>query len=351
MSKKKLWVFVLVALIGIPLSFFLLWNSDQVKKKIEAGKSIVPFTNFPPPTPIPFYDITIPYLREKTYTSNLGNLEVSYQGSNYMAYLTSFTSDGLRINGLLTQPKREKPAKGWPAIIFIHGYIPPKQYKTTQQYYDYVDYLARNGFVVFKIDLRGHGNSEGEANGAYYSSDYIIDVLYAYAALQSSGFVNPEKIGLWGHSMAGNVVMRSFAAKPEIPAVVIWAGAVYTYTDFREYGIQDNSYQPRPTDSQSTRKRNEIFEKYGQFDPNNIFWKQIVSTNYLLGLKGAIQINHAVDDPVVSIKYSRNLNLLLDKTSIVHELNEYPSGGHNITGLSFNQAMQNTVEFFDKYLK
>jgi dipeptidyl aminopeptidase/acylaminoacyl peptidase len=211
--------------------------------------------------------------------------------------------------------------------------------------------LARNGFVVFKIDLRGHGSSEGEPGGGYYSSDYVIDGLSARAALASSDFVDPDRIGFWGHSMAGNVVMRVLAARPEIPAVVMWAGAGYTYQDLREIGIDDNSYQPPPSDSARQRKRRELFASHGQFDLNSEFWKQVVPTNYLSDIRGAIQLDHAVDDNVVSIEYSRNLDKVLDATSIPHELNELPSGGHNITGSSFTTAMQKTVEFFKVYLK
>ncbi len=205
--------------------------------------------------------------------------------------------------------------------------------------------------MIFKIDLRGHGNSEGEPGGGYYSADYIIDTLNARAALQTSDFVNPGAVGLWGHSMAGNVIARALAAQPEIPAIVIWAGAVYTYTDFSEFRIEDNSYQPPPSDSPSRKRRNEMFEKYGQFDPNSSFWKLVPMTNYLNDIKGVIQINHAIDDSVVDIRYSRNLNRLLDEALISHEFNEYPSGGHNFIGEAFNSAMQNTVEFFKKHLK
>ncbi|MEX2013082.1 MAG: acyl-CoA thioester hydrolase/BAAT C-terminal domain-containing protein, partial [Candidatus Levyibacteriota bacterium] len=186
--------------------------------------------------------------------------------------------------------------------------------------------------------------------GSYYSADYIIDVLNARAALQSSDIVSPGKIGLWGHSMAGNVLLRSLASSPDIPAIVIWAGAVYTYEDMQEYGIDDNSYRPPPSNTERQRKRQELFDTHGQFDPNSPFWKQIIATNYLGGINGAIQLNHAADDSVVSIEYSRNLKRILAKTEIVHELNEYSSGGHNMTGNSFNQAMQNTVEFFREKL-
>ncbi|OGH11338.1 MAG: hypothetical protein A2684_01975 [Candidatus Levybacteria bacterium RIFCSPHIGHO2_01_FULL_36_15b] len=298
-----------------------------------------------------FEELTIPYLREKEYKSTLGNLEEYSKNSNYTSYLASYNSEGLKINGLLTIPEGKSPKGGWPAIVFIHGYIPPTLYETTSRYADYVDYLARNGFVVFKIDLRGHGKSEGQPGGAYYSSDYIIDTLNAYAALQSSNFVDSSRIGLWGHSMAGNVVLRSLAAKPEIPAVVIWAGAVYSYMDLAKHRLNDQSYRPSALITQRQGQRQKLFNTYGQFDENSSFWKQVAATNYLSDIKGAIQLNHATDDTVVDIGYSRDLNELLDKTSIPHEFYEYASGRHNFTGASFTQAMQNTVEFFNKYLK
>lgn len=302
------------------------------------------------PTPMPFQEMTIPYLRERKYESKLGARELYEQSSNYTAYLTSYTSDGLSINGLLTIPSGTMPEGGWPAIVFIHGYIPPTQYATTEKYVDYVDYLARNGFVVFKIDLRGHGNSEGEAGGGYFGSDYVVDALNAYTALQSADFVNANRIGMWGHSMAGNVVLRSMAARPEIPAAVIWAGAVYSYEDMQKYGISDSSYRPPSLDSQRLNRRRALFEKVGSPSASSPFWQIVAPTNYLDDLKGAIEINHAEDDDVVNIGYSRDLMEMLDKTSIPHEFFTYPTGGHNISEPSFSLAMQRTVDFFKTYL-
>jgi dipeptidyl aminopeptidase/acylaminoacyl peptidase len=302
------------------------------------------------PTPFPFAEMTVPYLRDRVYRSQLNDRERYTGGSNYTSYLTSYDSDGLRINGLLTIPDTQMPNGGFPAIVFVHGYIPPAQYATTEKYVDYVDYLARNGFVVFKTDLRGHGNSEGTPGGGYYSSDYVIDTLNARAALQASNIVNPNKVGLWGHSMAGNVVMRSMVARPEIPAAVIWAGAVYSYEDQRKYGIQDSSYQPLPNNIQRRNRRSELYAKVGSPSAQSPFWRQVAPIYFLNDLKGAVSLNHAVDDSVVNIGYSRDLNAELDKTNVPHELNEYPSGGHNIEGVSFVSAMENTVRFFKKYL-
>lgn len=293
----------------------------------------------------PFKELTIPYLRTLDYSSQLGELEPYVQRPNYDSYLTSYTSEGLKINALLTVPTGEQPEAGWPAVVFVHGYIPPDVYQTTERYQDYVDYLARNGLVVLKIDLRGHGNSEGEANGAYYSSDYVIDTLSAYQALANSDFVDANRIGLWGHSMAGNVVLRSLAVQPTIPKAVIWAGAVYTYSDWRQYGLSDHSF--RLTDLQRSdraQRRQQLFETHGEFDPNNPFWQQVVPTNYLNDIQTAIQLHHAVDDSVVNVGYSRDLVPLLTSANIEHQLYEYQTGGHNLTGSSFSQAMQRTVE-------
>lgn len=301
------------------------------------------------PSPMPFVELTIPYLRNRKYTSILGTLEKLSENTLYTSYRTNYDSDGLTIYGLLMIPNDANLKHS--AIVFVHGYIPPTLYRTNEKYIEYVDYLARNGFVVFKIDLRGHDQSEGQPGGAYYASDYVIDTLNARAALQGADFVNPDAIGLWGHSMAGNVVMRSFVTRPEIPAVVVWAGAGYTGIDLLTYRISDQSYRPSTTDSVRQNRRQKLREAYGEFDPNHPFWKQVAVTDYLKDLKGALEIHHAADDEVVSIEYSRNLMKLLDQTSVPHELFEYPSGGHNITGSSFSIAMQRTVEFFKKNLQ
>lgn len=299
----------------------------------------------------PFIRLTIPYLRQLTYQTSLGEQTEIASTAQYTSYLTEYQSEGLTIHGLLTIPTGQEPDGGWPAIVFVHGYIPPSSYRTTEKYVDYVAALAKSGFVVFKIDLRGHGSSEGEANGAYYSSDYVIDVLNARAALGDADFVNANEIGLWGHSMAGNVVLRALAVKPEIPATVIWAGAVYSYSDWKKYGLSDHSFvltEKRRSDREAERAA--LFTAHGEFDSTSGFWQQVSATNYLNEIAGAIQLHHAVDDAVVNIGYSRDLASMLDQTSVPHEFYEYPSGGHNISGSSFSLAMQRSIDFFQTNL-
>ncbi len=299
----------------------------------------------------PFGELTIPVLRQRSYQSQLRELVPVSQKATYTSYLTSYDSDGFRINALVTRPRGDQPVAGWPAVVFIHGYIPPSQYQTQERYLDHIDRLAASGLVVMKIDLRGHGQSEGEATGAYYSSDYVVDTLNAVSALQQSGFVNQSAIGLWGHSMAGNVALRSLAVQPDLDAAVIWAGAVYSYADFQKYGISDASYNPPDPNSPSRRRRQALLDTYGEFNAESDFWSQVAATNYLSDLKGAVQLHHAVDDSVVNIGFGRDLQVVLDSEGVRHQFFEYQTGGHNLTGSSFNSAMERSITFFRQELK
>ncbi len=305
--------------------------------------------------------ISIEYLRSLNIKgSDLKIEQTLSDGSNYKKYIASYVSEGFKIYGLLTVPKAEMPEGGFSAVIFNHGYIPPTQYVTTEKYVAYVDYLARNGFVVFKIDMRGHGKSEGLATGSYFSNGYTIDVISALKSLQKDTRINPQKIGIWGHSMSGNLILRSMLVNEDIKASVIWAGAVYSYEDFAQYGISDNSYMRRPQMTQQVeesvnRERSEevqnLRERSQQVDFTNEFWKSISLTQNLKYLNAPIQLHHSINDDVVNVGYSRDLKTSMENAGKQVELFEYKGGGHNVDSPYFEQAMQRTVEFFKKNLE
>lgn len=340
-------IYLLFAVVAVTAGFwFLRSQPDRVQTLLQSSSQSTSSTD----TPSPYDQLTIPALRTRSYESSLGTRTLYASQGTYTSYITSYTSDGLKVQGLLTVPAGEMPQGGWPAIVFVHGYIPPTLYETTTRYVDYVDSLARAGFVVFKIDLRGHGESEGDPGGAYYSADYVIDTLNARAALAASDFVNPSRIGLWGHSMAGNVVLRATAARPEIPATVIWAGAVYTYEDMQKYRITDNSYRPPVTTTPRAYSRQRLYEAVGSPSASSSFWSSVAPASYVGDFKGAVEIHHAVNDDVVNVGYSRDLSAILKEAGTDYEYYEYPSGGHNIDGVSFGVAMQRTIDFYQRHL-
>lgn len=294
-------------------------------------------------------DLTIAFLRElEIEGSRLVYEEQLVNGSNYFQYIASYQSEGNRIQGLLTIPFGVAPEGGFKAIVFNHGYIPPRSYVTTERYVDYVRYLAESGFVVFKIDMRGHGTSEGESEGTYFSPGYTIDAISALKSLQMEDYIDPDGIGMWGHSMSGNLVLRAMLIEPDIQAGVIWAGAVYSYDDFAKYSITDPSFSPSSsTSSRAISRGNELRQFYGPLDTEaNPFWAAVSLTENIDFLENPLQLHHAVDDPIVNIGYTNDLAAVLDENEKDFEVHAYQNGGHNIAAPAFNEAMRRTVEFF-----
>lgn len=308
--------------------------------------------------PTYYSSISINYLQDLEIDSEELVIEQTLSpGTNYQRYIASYLSDGNKIFGLLTIPNSEPPEGGYPAIVFNHGYIPPSQYVTTEKYIAYVDTLARNDFVVFKIDMRGHGNSEGNPTGSYFSSGYTIDAVSALKSLQKYSPVNPNRIGMWGHSMAGNLLLRAMLIEDDIKAGVIWAGAVYSYEDFAEYRLNDGSYVRRPDPPERERDDSERLDsnkvqelRDREVDFSDPFWKSISLTQNIEFLSAPIQLHHSVDDPVVNIGYAYDLAEVLDANNKEYEIYEYAGGGHNINSPYFETAMQRTVEFFKNHL-
>lgn len=271
-------------------------------------------------------------------------------GANYSRYYASYLSEGLKIYALLTIPSGEMPATGWPAIVFNHGYIPPAQYRTTERYIAYVDSLARQGYVVFRIDYRGHDRSEGEASGAYGDPGYTLDVLNAVAALRSFGQVDPARIGMWGHSMGGFLTLRAMVISPDVRAGVIWAGVVASYPDLLSRWRRSGDATPTPSSAAVRRWRVEWVEQYGTPEENPDFWNSISANSYLGEVSGPIQLHHGDADETVPLLFSETLAQQLQAAGRGVELYTYPGDNHNISN-SFSLAMQRTIEFFDRYLK
>lgn len=307
------------------------------------------------PTPTP-HPLTIQSMRERQYPgSDIVIEETLTPGSNYSRYLVSYLSEGFKIYALMTVPFGEKPATGWPVIIFNHGFIPPAQYRTTERYVAYVDWLARSGYIVFRSDYRGHGNSEGDPRGAYGSPDYVVDVLNAVAAMKRHPDADPNRIGMWGHSMGGYITLRSMVINPEIRAGVIWAGVVGSYTDLVERwrrtptpsgGTPQPTFTPRP----GRRWRAELIEQYGPPEENPAFWNSISANAYLAELSGPVQLHHGTADRSVPIEFSERLYQQISDAGKTAEYYSYEGDDHNIA-TSFGLAMQRTIEFFDRYLK
>lgn len=283
------------------------------------------------------FPMAIEALRQNDYPGGDFVIEQTLpNGSNFRQYIASYQSEGLKIYGLLTLPVEEPPAGGYPAVIFVHGHIPPRIYSTINSYPTYPLNLSRNGFVMFKPDLRGHGESEGDPSSAHYSEKYVIDTLNALAYLKQYPGVNPDRIGYWGHSNGGEIGLRAVLVNQGIKAASFWGGVVGSYEAMFETYVDDIRFLD---------KENRLTEQHGLPSENPDFWQQLDPYAHLEDIAIPIEIQHGTNDASVPLVLSQELRDALANAGKTVEYWEYPGDNHDIAANS-TRAWQRSIEFF-----
>lgn len=236
--------------------------------------------------------------------------------------------DGLREYGLLMLPAATPPAKGYPAIILLHGYFNPDEYSTTLGYLSDMEFYAKHGFAVIKPDLRGQGLSAGHgmATSAYYSMDYNTDVMSLISALKDTSYIDKTNINLWGHSMGAYLALRASVISKDIKDTILLSGPVGSLKQLYL------SYVP-PSDEnnpQALKARQAVFVKYGTPGENAVFWKNASPTTFLNQSNSIYQIHVGQLDSIVPPELSADLDLQLSRLHRTHEYYIYTNGNHGL---------------------
>lgn len=104
--------------------------------------------------------------------------------------------DGLRLRQRWWLPEGEPAA----LVLFIHGFT-----EHSLRHDQTAAAVARHGFAVQAVDLRGHGQSEGDRVWIRSFAQYLDDVE-RFARRQRDA--NPGKpVFLWGHSLGGTIAV------------------------------------------------------------------------------------------------------------------------------------------------
>jgi pimeloyl-ACP methyl ester carboxylesterase len=119
------------------------------------------------------------------------------------------------------------PSRNGAAIVLLHG-----SGSTRDDLLDHAAMLARHGYGVLLLDARGHGGSAGEPMELGWGGER--DVRAAVDHLVARIDVDPERIGVLGQSMGGEVALTAAAADGRIRAVVSEGAEVVTIADAAE---------------------------------------------------------------------------------------------------------------------
>jgi len=290
------------------------------------------------PTPDPYYPWSIEYLRSRTYGGGqIEFLEVMEQNLYFTRYLIRYPSDGLIIYGFANIPNDEG---AHPVIIALHGYIDPALYNTLDYTTHYADALANAGYIVLHPNLRGYAPSDSGEN--LFRVGMAIDVLNLIALIQvQSGGTDPlrtavpDRIGLWGHSMGGGITTRVLTVSDDVRAAILYAAMS---------GDEGKNYEAIRQWSGGTRGLEEL----------NIPVEALhtISAMYFFqNITAPVSIHHGRADALVPLDWSVTTCDQLQALGKNVECTYYQDMPHTFYGTGDQEFIQNTVAFFNQYLK
>jgi pimeloyl-ACP methyl ester carboxylesterase len=129
----------------------------------------------------------------------------------------TFTNyNGIVIRAKLLKPRNATSAITVPGIVYIHGYQNNRETGDA-----YCIELARRGFVVLEIDAIGRGNSgiPGDLDDPDFDPTWGGKTSTAY--LRSIPFVDPQRIGLIGHSLGAEMAYTVALQDASVKGLII----------------------------------------------------------------------------------------------------------------------------------
>ena len=287
------------------------------------------------PTPDPFFQYTVEHLRSRTYGGGqIEFLEVMAQNLLFTRYLFRYPSDGLNIYGFANIPNDGGP---YPVVIALHGYIDPAIYNTLDYTTHYADAISNAGYIVLHPNLRGYRPSDEGEN--LYRVGMAIDVLNLIAMLQTpkgglQGRADPDRIGLWGHSMGGGISTRVLTVSDDVDAAVLY-GAMS--------GDEQKNFEAIWGWSGNTRGLEEL-----STPPDAL--ERISPMYFFQDITAAVSIHHGAADALVPPDWSVMTCEQLTALGLNVECTYYDGMPHTFYGQGDEQFIQNTLEFFNRYL-
>ena len=195
--------------------------------------------------------------------------------------MTFAARDGANVYARLYKSAKY-PAKGGPAVIFVHGagYAQNAHKYWSSYYHEYMfhHFLMEHGYIVMDIDYRassGYGRDWRTGIYRHMGGKDLDDQVDAAKWLVAQHGVDPKRIGLYGGSYGGFITLMAMFTTPDVFAA---GAALRPVTDWAHYnhGYTSNILNTPQKDPEAYKQSSPIY--------------------FANGLKGALLICHGVVD-------------------------------------------------------
>ncbi len=227
----------------------------------------------------------------------------------------------ITLAGTLTLPDT---GSNFTAVVLITGSGPQDRNETLMGHKPFLvlsDYLTRHGIAVLRCDDRGTGKSTGNFSTAT-TKDFETDALAEVEYLKTRPEINPQKIGLIGHSEGGLIAPMAAVQSSDVAFIVLLAGP----------GI--------PGDKIIELQTKLILEKSG------------LGENYINNQEAFLEKTHKIiETENDSSKAVAMINKAFDeyRSKLTDQEKEYPANTPKVFAESIKQLMSPWYKFFISY--
>jgi dipeptidyl aminopeptidase/acylaminoacyl peptidase len=262
--------------------------------------------------------------RARTIDVNpLYELEEYRLGKSRLVKIT--TPDNFILNGSLLLPPDYDPGKRYPAWFTTYAgpHAPMIGDRWNLALNDQL--LANLGFIVFHCDPRSASGKGAVATWSAYRQlgvQELKDIDTAIQWLKANAAVDPERIGMQGHSYGGFMTAYAMTHSKLFAAGI--AGA--PVTDWRNYdSIYTERYMNTPQENPDGYDKTSVVKAAGN-------------------LHGRLLILHGVMDDNVHIQNTIQLIDALERANKDFEVMFYPRNRHPISGLHYQRLMLGFIQ-------
>ena len=235
----------------------------------------------------------------------------------------------------LIKPSNFDPSKKYPAVIYVYGGPHAQMITNTRNYgaSGWDIYMADHGYVVFTLDNRGSSNRGLLFENCTFrnlGNEEMKDQIKGVEFLKSTGYVDPNRIGVHGWSFGGFMTTNMMLTYNDIFKVGVAGGPVINWALYEVmYGER---YMDTPESNPEGYKNNNLTLRAGD-------------------LKGKLQIIIGANDPVCVPQHSMSFLRACIDAGTQPDFFTYPGDEHNMRGRDRVHLYTRITQYFEDYLK
>ena len=279
--------------------------------------------------------------RKATKLTNSLNPEINANDLVEAENIRYKSFDGMEVPAILYKPQEATSANKVPALVLVHG-GPGGQAR--RGYKAQVQFLVNHGYAVLDVNNRGssgYGKTFFTADDRKHGREPLWDVVEAKKYLQSTGWVDEQKIGVMGGSYGGYMVLAALAFKPQEFAVGVDIFGVSNWV---------RTLKSIPPYWESARKS--LYREIGDPETQLEMLKASSPLFHADKIRRPLIVLQGANDPRVIKPESDEIVEAAKKSGVPVEYVVFDNEGHGFTKkVNEIRANKAILEFLDKHLR